>query len=77
MVVSKAELKKVAHEKHHFRVSAKALDLMKEGLDDQAVALEVLAAAVKGAKALGKQTVSDVHVGLVIDGFKIGKKERA
>lgn len=75
MVVSKAELKKIARDDLKMRVAAKALDLLKNSLEDQETAVKVLKAAGKLAKDLKKGTVLESHVAGVLAGFHLGEKK--
>lgn len=75
MAVSKSELKRVARDKLKLRVAAKALELLKAKLDDQATAEKVLEAAGKLAKSLKKGTILEPHVEAILAGMFLGEKK--
>ena len=75
MVVSKAELKRYSKEKLKLRVAAKALELLKNELDNHEDAEKVLEAASKLAKELKKSTILESHVRGVLAGYKLCMKK--
>ena len=75
MVVSKSELKKYVHDKLKMRVSSKALNLLKENFTDHKMAEKVLDKAAHCAKDLKKGTILEIHIKMLIEGYKLCEKQ--